>query len=302
MSDANDLHYIPPPSGPGFKIPILFGIVIALAAANIYLFLQIDQMRTEVATMQDSLLSEISDLREASTVTSQTQQQRLETLREELAAARRQAAMAAGQAKAEATKRVEELARKLEAEQRRQAQEHQAVKQELQQVAKATDANKSTIGEVKTSVSKTKSELDKTISALRKVTGDLGVQSGLIATNAKELAALKALGDRNYYEFDIRKTKRPVRVGDIALKLKHTERQKGRFSLEVTADDKTVEKKYRTINEPLQFYVSTARQPYEIVVNKVEKNRIVGYLATPKVKIPRKGDTPATTTAKKAGT
>ena len=84
-------------------------------------------------------------------------------------------------------------------------------------------------------------------------------------------------------------------MGDIALKLKHTEREKGRFSLEVTADDKVVEKKYRTVNEPLQFYVSTARQPYELVINKVEKNRIVGYLATPKVKAPRKGVTSAKT-------
>ena len=295
MSDSNNVNYVPPPSGPGLKIPILFGIIIALVAASVYMFLQIDQMRTEIASMQESLLSEISDLRETSTVTNQTQQQRLETIREELEAARRQAATAAGQARIQATKRAEELTKKLEVEQRRQAQAHQVVKQELQQVAKVTDANKDTIGAVRTSVDETKSNLDKTIAALTQVTGDLGLQSGLIATNAKELAALKALGDRNYYEFDIRKAKRPVRVGDIALKLKHTEREKGRFSLEVTADDKVVEKKYRTVNEPLQFYVSTARQPYELVINKVEKNRIVGYLATPKVKAPRKGVTSAKT-------
>lgn len=295
--NSNNVHYIPPPSGPDLKVPILFGVVIALVAANIYMFLQIDQMRTEMASMQESLLTEVSDLRETSSVTTQTQQRRLESMREELEAAQRQAQMAAGQAKADATKRAEELARQLEQEQKRQARAHQVVKQELQQVAKATDANKSNIGKVETSFEQTKSELDKTIEALTHVTGDLGVQSGLIATNAQELAALKALGERNYYEFDIRKTKRPVRVGDISLKLKRTHKEKGRFTIEVVADDKLVEKKDRTLNEPLQFYVAAARQPYEIVVNQVMKNRIVGYLATPKVKKPRGGTAQTASTA-----
>ena len=138
-----------------------------------------------------------------------------------------------------------------------------------------------------TKATETKTTLEETISALTAVTGDLGVQSGLIATNATELAALKELGERNYYEFDIRKSKRPIRVGDISLKLKSTNQKKGRFTIEVVADDRAIEKKEKTMNEPLQFYVSGARQPYEIVVNTVEKNRIVGYLATPKVKQPR---------------
>ena len=37
------------------------------------------------------------------------------------------------------------------------------------------------------------------------------------------------------------------------------------------------------MNEPIQFYTSKARQPYEIVVNSVSKDKIAGYLATPKV-------------------
>ena len=48
------------------------------------------------------------------------------------------------------------------------------------------------------------------------------------------------------------------------------------------ADDKLTEKKDKNINEPVQFYTSKARQPYEIVVNQVQKDLIVGYLATPK--------------------
>jgi F0F1-type ATP synthase membrane subunit b/b' len=237
--------------------------------------------------MREALLTEVSNLREASTVTSQANQRKLDTMREELEGARRQAAMAAGQAKVEATKHAEELARRLEAEQRRQQEVQQQVRQQLTQVAEATDANASRIGEVNTAVTSTRSDLDKTIAALRTATGDLGLQSGLIATNAKELAALKALGDRNYFEFNLGKTKQPQRVGDIALKLKKTDTKHNRFTIDVLADDKLVEKKDKNLNEPLQFYVSKARQPYELVINKIQKDRIVGYLATPKVQAVR---------------
>ncbi|MCW5976770.1 MAG: hypothetical protein KIT09_01770 [Bryobacteraceae bacterium] len=300
MTEPNNVHYIPPPSGPGLKIPILFGIVIALVAANVYLFLQLDQVRTELASMRESILGEVSNLRESSTVTSQTHQRRMETMRDELDAARRQAAMAAGQAKEQATKRAEELARKLEAEQARQREEQakaqQQLSHELSEVAKATETTQTGLGEVKTEITNTKSELSKTIENLKQVTGDLGVQSGLIATNSTELTALKALGDRNYFEFDIRKTKQPIKVGDIALKLKRADAKRGRYTIDVVADDRTVEKKDRTVNEPLQFYVSGARQPYELVINEVQKDRITGYLATPKVR-----ETRPTATAKASG-
>jgi hypothetical protein len=143
------------------------------------------------------------------------------------------------------------------------------------------------VGTVKTDLSSTKAELEKTIASLKSVSGDLGVQSGLIATNSKELAALKALGERNYFEFNLGKTKQPQRVGDIMLQLKKTDQKKNKYTVEITADDKRVEKKDKGVNEPVQFYTSKARQPYEIVVNEVKKDVIVGYLSTPKVQTGR---------------
>ena len=65
--------------------------------------------------------------------------------------------------------------------------------------------------------------------------------------------------------------------------LKKTDPKKNRFTIDVIADDKTVEKKDKTINEPVQLYVGGARQPYEIVVNEVKKDTITGYVAVPKV-------------------
>lgn len=280
-------HIYPPQndnSGSGLKIPILFGIVIALLAANVYLFFQIGQVRTDVAKMRESILNEVSNLRETSTIDSQTSRRQVETIRAELEAARRQAEMAAGQAKVDATKRAEELARQLEESQRRVEQEVKREITEVQQTATAKiEGVTSEVGAVKQEVAANKTELEKTIESLKRVTGDLGEQSGLIATNARELAALKALGDRNYYEFNITRSKQPVRIADITIQLKRADQRRNRYTIDVVADDKKFEKKDRTVNEPVQFYTSKYRQPYEIVVNNVEKDRIIGYLSQPKV-------------------
>jgi vacuolar-type H+-ATPase subunit I/STV1 len=268
---------------------ILFGAVIALVAANIYLYTQIDNLKQQMTKMQDSILGEVGRVRETGNVSSAAARQRLEELQEKLADARQQASQAAGQAKIDATKRAEELSAQL-------AVQQQAVKREMQsQISKVEETATSKIGQVssdvssvRTDLSSTKAELDKTISQLHSTQGDLGVQSGLIATNGKELAALKALGERNYFEFTLStKTKGPQRVGDVLIRARKAEPKKNRYTVDVTADDKVTEKKDKGVNEPVQFYTAKARQPYEIVVNEVKKDTIVGYLSTPKVQTGR---------------
>jgi hypothetical protein len=283
----------PPPPAPapapstGLKFPILFGTVIALAAANVYLFTQIDTLKQQVAKNQDLLITDIGRLRETNSANVQAAKRQLSQLQDELEGARRQASMAVGQAKVDATKHAEDLAKKLE--QQQQAVE-QSVRTEISKVEQAANTANTKIGEVstevssvKTDVASTKSTLDKTIADLKSTKGDLGVQSGLIATNGKELAALRALGERNYFEFTLPKAKTPQKVGDIQLQLSKTDVKKNKYTVLVFADDKSVEKKDKGLNEPIQFYTSKAKQPYEIVVNEVKKDTIVGYLATPKV-------------------
>ena len=141
---------------------------------------------------------------------------------------------------------------------------------------------------LRTEAAATKSELEKTIADLKSTRGDLGVQSGLIATNSKELSALKALGERNYTEFKLAKEKTAQRVGDVQIRLKSVDQKKNRYTIELIADDKLVEKKDKTINEPVQFLLSRATQPYELVVNEVKKDLIVGYVSAPKVQQSRK--------------
>jgi len=144
---------------------------------------------------------------------------------------------------------------------------------------------KGDVGTVKTDAATTRTELSETNADLKRVTGDMGVMSGLIATNSTELGALRLLGEKDYYEFTLPKTGGPQKVGDIRLALKNVNVKRNRFTLDVMADDKLVEKKDKSINEPVQFYTSGARAPYEVVVNEIRKDQVIGYLAVPKVKI-----------------
>lgn len=142
------------------------------------------------------------------------------------------------------------------------------------------------VGTVKTEVAATKTELDKTITDLRRVNGDMGVMSGLIATNANELDALKKLGERDYFEFTLNKNAQgPQKVGGIQLALKKADVKRNRFTIDVIADDRRIEKKDRGVNEPVQFYTSQARTPFEIVINDMGKDKVTGYLSVPKMKL-----------------
>lgn len=164
-----------------------------------------------------------------------------------------------------------------------------AVKSSADESSTALNSVSTDVKQVRTDVDATRSELQNTIADLRRATGDMGVMSGLIATNSTELKALRELGERNYYEFRLTRKDKAQKVGDVTLALKKADAKKSRFTLELNADDRKIEKKDKTMNEPVQFYVaSKARQPYEIVVNEISKDTVVGYLSTPKVQVSRK--------------
>jgi len=141
---------------------------------------------------------------------------------------------------------------------------------------------KSDVGGVKTDVSGVKTDLEATKAKLASAMGDLGVQSGLIANTRDELEVLKHRGDRNYYEFTLTKNKTPQAVSTVTLQLKKTDQKKNKFTLIVTSDDKPIEKKDKGAGEPLQFYTGRDHLLYELVVFNVDKDKVSGYISTPK--------------------
>lgn len=279
-------YIIPPPSSPNWKTPLIFGLIVLLAAANVYLFVQLDRMKTANRAENAKLSSEFNAAIEKMRIDSSEEVQRsrrsVDLLQARLAQQRRAAEQAVGQAKIAAEQQVQTLQDKV-------AQEQALQQQAIAQVKQTADTATTSISNVSTDLGTTKSKLEETVANLKRATGELDNHSSLIATNGKELEALKELGERNYAEFTITRSKQATRVGDVMVLLKKADVKRNRFTIAVTVDDKTVEKKDRTINEPIQFYTSKARQPDEIVVNQVRKDTIVGYLASPKVQNGRAG-------------
>lgn len=271
-------------TGRQWHTPVILAIAVVLLVSNIYFYWDHHQLQQRLRRIQNSVESDLQTLRENTASSAQTTAKTLEELRTQLDDERGRAMQAANQAARNARRHADDLATKIQTEHAKAQEQVASALGEVKEVASTRIAEVAGhVNTVDTQVAQARSELDKTVAELRSVRGDLGVQSGLIATNAKELAALRALGERNYVEFNLAKTNKPQRVGAINVVLRKADPKRSRFTIDVIADDKKVEKKDRTINEPVQFYVSRARQPYELVVNEVQKDRIVGYLAVPKV-------------------
>lgn len=138
------------------------------------------------------------------------------------------------------------------------------------------------LGGAKTDIATTRTELASTNAKLEHAIGDLNGQSHLIARTREELVELRHRGDRNYYEFALHKGAAPTPVSTVSLQLKKVDPKRNKYTLNVMADDRTIEKKDRGVAEPLQFYSGRDRQLYEVVIFTTEKNGVTGYLSTPK--------------------
>jgi hypothetical protein len=184
-----------------------------------------------------------------------------------------------GMTKKDLAERAAELQRQQKAAEARLAE---AEKQQISQVTGEVAGVKTDVGGVKTDVASTKADLEATKAKLQSAMGDLGVQSGLIATTRGDLEVLKHKGDRNYYEFTLIKGAKPQPVSTVSLQLKKTDPKRGKFTLNVTSDDKTIEKKDRNVSEPIQFYTGRDRILFELVIWTVDKSKATGYLSTPK--------------------
>ena len=271
-------------------------ILLLLVGVTVYLFLELRSARQETAAAIQKIeqhAEQISQLEGAVNRTSRSADESIRELKGAMAGAEK-GIVAAEQ---RALGRTRTLAKRLAEEKQQRDAKLTVVGGELAKLSETTGNTDNRLGSltgevdvVKDEVEKTKAELQKTITDLKSVRGDMGIQSGLIATNAGELTALRELGERNYYEFALNKSKKLQRVGSIQMRLRKTDRKRNRYTMDVWADDKRIEKKNKTLLEPVQFYVIGSRLPYEIVVNKIERNHVSGYLATPKVQ-PRQAAT-----------
>jgi hypothetical protein len=149
-----------------------------------------------------------------------------------------------------------------------------SVKSEL-----ATKANAEDVNRLNGDVSGVKNDLDATKNNLQMARSEMGT---LIARNHDEIDQLRRMGTRDYYEFSVTRKAGPQKVGSIQVELRDTNTKKNQYTINVFADDKTFEKKNRSVNEPIFFYTGGSRAALELVINKVTKTSATGYLSIPK--------------------
>lgn len=262
-------------------------IVVALIAA-VLLYINNRQMAASLAQVDQHNQEQIAQLQQELARATADAAQSADNLGRQ---ASETAAQAEARARQELRKASANLTAALAKEQQDQEEKRQQIAGQLTDLQQANTTAAAKLGEisdnvngVKTDVASTQTELEKTGSDLKRVMGDMGVMSGLIATNSTQLDALKALGDRDYVQFDLKRTSGKQKVGDIQLALSKADPKHSRFTIDVLADDKMVEKRDRTINEPVQLYLAGNHQPEEIVVNEVKKDEVIGYVSMPKVK------------------
>ena len=143
----------------------------------------------------------------------------------------------------------------------------------------ATKAGTDDVKNVDTKVTAVGADLNTTKEDLKMAKSELGT---LIARNHDEVDQLRRLGERDYVEFTIAGKNKPQKVGNVTVELKGVNQKKNQVNIAMVVEDKRFEKKNRALNEPIFFYLSGTHLPEEIVINKVGKDQISGYVSIPK--------------------
>ena len=269
---------------PGIRKTVAVAVVIAfLLMGNVYLLSRVNRAQVTTSTLRENTQKDIARLEEQLAFRSVQANRDLEAVHKELDKARRDADK---QAKKQASNYTERLSRKMSERQRQQQETLLSEIQGLHDMASQTESKISGVSgdvtEIKTDVEQTKSKLDEALLALEGSQDRLEAVGDWVASNSEEIGILQELTERKYFAFNLVKSDKMYRVGDIHMRLKRVKPKHHQYTMELLADDQKFTKKARQANEPVQFYVSGARQPHEIVITAVKENRVVGYLSAPK--------------------
>ncbi len=267
----------PAASGGAFSrqvLLLLIAVLLVVSGVNLYLVITAKQMFKETAGKQADQLDLItrrldsSDARYASLRGQfQVTSEKLGLTQEELGRARSLASNIQKQQKEAVTKLNDAIAQKASAEDVNKVQ---------------AEAN-SKIGGLSTDLAGTRKDLEDTKSELTNALGSTkGELSGAIARSHDELVALAHKTDRDYFEFKLAKKSAPQRVGNVTIELKKTDTKRNTFTVSLRFDDKVTERRDKAAMEPVYFYMQGASSALELVVNKLGKDNIAGYVSAPK--------------------
>ncbi|MGH9326241.1 MAG: hypothetical protein ACRD2B_06075 [Terriglobia bacterium] len=178
--------------------------------------------------------------------------------------------------------RARRLAANIEKQQQQNVRQLNAAiaeKASTQQVNHLESQANTKFGTLSGSIQGTQKDLDATKEAL---TGAKGELSGAIARTHSELVALAHRTDRDYFEFRLARKGSRQRIGSLQVQLLKTDTKHNLFTVNLYFDDKVSQRRNEAIDEPVFFYMDGASSALELVVNKLGKNTITGYVSAPK--------------------
>jgi uncharacterized coiled-coil protein SlyX len=167
----------------------------------------------------------------------------------------------------------------------------------LKKLQSRVNAQGKAIEETRSDLASTRSDLDSTRTEL----------TGSIAHTHEELVQLQRKGERNYYEFDIEKAKQFQHEGPFGIRLRKANTKHQYADLELMVDDRNLTQKHVNLYQPVMFYTPDTPQPVEVVINKIGKDHIHGYVSAPKYRqselasMSSTGNNPAISSSQAAG-
>lgn len=158
------------------------------------------------------------------------------------------------------------------------AKRHSPVDKRYAQLKTQLDEQEKQLKDTQDAVAKNRADLEGSLSSTR------DELNGSIAKTHDELVALEKRGERNYFEFDLSKSKQFQRVGPLTLSLRKADSKHKSYDLAMIVDDNELSKKKVNLYEPIWIHTETGGQPVQIIVNKIGKNVVHGYVNAPKYK------------------
>jgi len=151
--------------------------------------------------------------------------------------------------------------------------------QRLKKMQSQLDRQDNAIDQQGKAIADTQSQLDVTKGDLSNTRTEL---SGSIARTHDELVVLQKKGERNYYEFDVAKSKSFQHEGPLGVRLRKANSKRQYADLDLIVEDQTVTQKHVNLYQPAMFFTPDSPQPAELVINSISKDRIHGYVSAPK--------------------
>jgi chaperonin cofactor prefoldin len=158
------------------------------------------------------------------------------------------------------------------------AKRQATVDKRYKQLQAQLDDEKNQLKETQDEIAKTRTDLEGSVSSTR------DELNGSIARTHEELVVLAKRGERSYFEFDLTRSKQFQRVGPITLSLRRVDAKRKNYDLQMVVDDNQLTKKRVNLYEPVWIHAENESQPVQVVVNRIEKNGVHGYVSAPKYK------------------